>query len=1574
MTKEAHKPNEVLARIQDKPCSADEVLAGWYANTPMQLVDVSEFFVGIGQTLINGHSLFAYIEEVYEVRSSLLPFVLLREICTEIAHGLRTAGLTGGFLVFFRDLDSGGAPGLCMREVSAVLQMENVLREVWFDSEADPDFALFLKKEHICIAVGYRDAQSLHFLNAALGMALYAAVLDITTFRPPRVFMFVLSPSKYCPEARYAARERGVARTEKTRKKTSAEEALGIIQKALLLSFPAEKVEHMQRILGSAEAFSYYPSIHAGAEQDKTKTDRTAGSNLNALAPLGQELTAQIFRAVAECREPPSLSAVVDGVILHTSGKKPAAIPNVLGGPTQRAAVRPKFVPTKIRSATFYNEEQAKTFRSEQMYTESLKKTAQSLHEGKHLHNPIKLVTDGQKRKKKDAKEKHSGNPGNSRASRSPAEPEPRKLSRKEQEIIDRNKKQKEEEAKKKDVAYLRSFFAKYSAYATNYEKRKHLESFPSRIHSPFVCAKILLLQIEFYSSQWTLEKRKKKPNEGDLVSIYLACSALIEKYHAVATYAEMQYAAQTLIDLGFVSTALELLGKYGIRYANHSEQNGKTAQGEKGSPEDTSGHKDALLLLKYAPESTAEPNDFDLSFLMRAAGDKLKRTLNSRPDPRLLFEPDEWQVQLLDVVQDNESAVICAPTSSGKTFICYYAMENILRNSNEDVVIYVSPTKALVNQVAADVYARFGSKPYIKQSNILQGICMNDFQISPFNCQVLITVPDVLEKVLTMPPEAKKKECPYLSRVKYIIVDEVHKISDSKMGGSMEKIIHFSPCPIILLSATLGNLPEFYRWVRSIEERKGRKCKLVEHKERYCEIKNYVFVPKPIEKLETCHKTTRAPDELALAAINSLFAYSLRDIKDKGFSDDVNFLPEELLNLYYAIFAVLRREQRGLVKKLRPQRFFKTNCITKKDVKEYEKYMITEFREMMVSGKLDEEQVSNIYDILVKDAKEGFQKIEQGLQTEMSNTLAFQSTVGSLRSLSISAKREEGTKREESAKGEDIPQKSNCSAQSAPVSSDILLYNTDYLLDGILDLIVELDAKGMLPCIVFNLERTVCNALAARLVAELERHERQAGPSVSKTDVRESEKLLKEMKRARDSAPATSKDAWIGESMIAEEVATRQMNLSARDARFCFTDPAITSSGTYVFDEHARILKKTGKVDGKLIEALYRGIGVHHTGTPKKYRNAVEILFRTKQLRVVFATETLALGINMPCRTAVFAGDSLSLDSMSFKQMAGRAGRRGYDTQGNVVFFGVPKQKVQSLITSYLPWIKGEYPYTNTLAVQMARPTAMEKTLESFVFSPLMSLSPPSLFLQGLSETKRVAWTQSVLSEQRRHLAEKGFLMQTQPGEAKSVSHISSLSDLPTEHTSFDPESFILMALFNEGVFGALCDKADKETSSERIVHLLASIFEVCILPVRSKAPALPPLPEQIQERIDAYAREGLEKACLYLGPRERELLRVLGGANWQPVHARSFFVSGCSRRQKSSYIMDYYKNCNVKHVLESTGMGETLLFIHLKGISDILEMLSVFCRMYHPESIVTQHIVSAQITYLEKFKKMHA
>jgi ATP-dependent RNA helicase HelY len=109
--------------------------------------------------------------------------------------------------------------------------------------------------------------------------------------------------------------------------------------------------------------------------------------------------------------------------------------------------------------------------------------------------------------------------------------------------------------------------------------------------------------------------------------------------------------------------------------------------------------------------------------------------------------------------------------------------------------------------------------------------------------------------------------------------------------------------------------------------------------------------------------------------------------------------------------------------------------------------------------------------------------------------------------------------------------------------------------------------------------------------------------------------------------------------------------------------------------------------------EALERGIAAHHAGMLPAFKETVEELFVRGLVRAVFATETLALGINMPARTVVlerlvkFNGEShAELTPGEYTQLTGRAGRRGIDVEGHAVVVwqpGVDPEQVGGLAST---------------------------------------------------------------------------------------------------------------------------------------------------------------------------------------------------------------------------------------------------------------------------------------------------
>jgi superfamily II RNA helicase len=108
--------------------------------------------------------------------------------------------------------------------------------------------------------------------------------------------------------------------------------------------------------------------------------------------------------------------------------------------------------------------------------------------------------------------------------------------------------------------------------------------------------------------------------------------------------------------------------------------------------------------------------------------------------------------------------------------------------------------------------------------------------------------------------------------------------------------------------------------------------------------------------------------------------------------------------------------------------------------------------------------------------------------------------------------------------------------------------------------------------------------------------------------------------------------------------------------------------------------------LDGELLSMARRGLSYHHAGMLPIHKELVERMFTSGLLKLLFTTETFALGINMPARSVVFHSlrkfDGVSFDYLStrdYMQMAGRAGRQGLDTEGLVYSLLSPKDLAEA-------------------------------------------------------------------------------------------------------------------------------------------------------------------------------------------------------------------------------------------------------------------------------------------------------
>ena len=138
-------------------------------------------------------------------------------------------------------------------------------------------------------------------------------------------------------------------------------------------------------------------------------------------------------------------------------------------------------------------------------------------------------------------------------------------------------------------------------------------------------------------------------------------------------------------------------------------------------------------------------------------------------------------------------------------------------------------------------------------------------------------------------------------------------------------------------------------------------------------------------------------------------------------------------------------------------------------------------------------------------------------------------------------------------------------------------------------------------------------------------------------------------------------------------------------------------------------------------LDGLLRGVAAHHAGLLPVFKEVVEELFRRKLLRVVFATETLALGINMPARTVVlekldkFNGEArVPITAGEYTQLTGRAGRRRIDTQGHSVIMwraGMNPEQVAQLASRRSYPLRSSFRPTYNMAVNLISQFGHERT-----------------------------------------------------------------------------------------------------------------------------------------------------------------------------------------------------------------------------------------------------------------------
>ena len=631
-------------------------------------------------------------------------------------------------------------------------------------------------------------------------------------------------------------------------------------------------------------------------------------------------------------------------------------------------------------------------------------------------------------------------------------------------------------------------------------------------------------------------------------------------------------------------------------------------------------------------------------------------------------FALEQWQCDVLTAVDRAESAIVCAPTSSGKTLLSTYTCSKagaMYGDGTKGMVLFVLPTEVLVWQVAATYYQLF------KGGNVTICTDLIQFQEREGTPQIYIGTPRALEVSLT-----KARGCAGQEMVKgareytildggfkfdYMVLDEVHALNGPE-GDALQRIIKAVRCPILALSATIGNAQQLRDWFQSVQSDHLKHAKLIEgdsHFERpeeiqvqevfarFINLQRYVVTERPGKaagKSDDAESKTR----YSLTKLHPVAAMTKERFtgENAALISALSMTPVDMMDLWIKLVEMFPKKDYAYIQDSDyPEEFF---CEGKTDIASIKK------RISLPQTKKFEERLKAILGEIATGSPEKFDELQKSF--------------------------------------------------SPP--TDLKRVSSLDIKDQLYGVIEQLRKKDLLPAIAFQLSTVGAFQMFTTLLTSVEEAQNERYPNHRK----ELMKVAQEKALLRKIAAGKAEKANDKEEEDNAQSGFDNQDIGAEDIYkphpAFILSPVNARLETREIDALLEQLKKAKEpldANHALIRGLRRGIAIYTNEVGFScYRRQVQILAQKGKLAVVFSDESLAYGVNMPFRSCVFCGDmGEALTPLIAQQMQGRAGRRGMDVQGNVVYLGMDWSVIENLMLGQISQVVGKNPHYPIMALQ---------------------------------------------------------------------------------------------------------------------------------------------------------------------------------------------------------------------------------------------------------------------------------
>ena len=564
----------------------------------------------------------------------------------------------------------------------------------------------------------------------------------------------------------------------------------------------------------------------------------------------------------------------------------------------------------------------------------------------------------------------------------------------------------------------------------------------------------------------------------------------------------------------------------------------------------------------------------------------------------------DDWQLKVINNIDNNKSTIVNAPTSAGKSVLSSYV-------TTKGRTLFVVPTDILAWQMASYIEKCIKSfVPIITES--YKSYFGKDIETTSEILNKANALVGTVEYIIDILPLLN-------TNFTWVVFDEIHMIG-KEQGAGMERIFKvLSNVSFLALSATIGNTDFLGDWFSSIT---GKSVEKIICDKRFFNLQKYYY----------------DNSSNSLVTINPIAMIEEEHLIDKSILNKT--LQPTPPNIWD--FAI-KLGQKFKLGKLDPRVYFDVNKRIELD--ETYKYF-NKLIEFML--KMYESNPKLVMEI-----------INNYKYTKLDNNEV-----------------------------------------------------------DLIKLTFKLKHENKNPTIIFQNNTYACLRLAREYAKEIDRLETEKFPRLIKNRLKNAkiaEKINKKNKKILETKDTNSKSEYskkeikkvignvklkkdkYGESSVKKITDITVEVVSTQEPHSDFTLNSNQYFTEFMVEEWQETLKrffpKTGDEYHYIIKLLWRGVGIYASGLPDPYLRLVQSLACEKKLAIVFSDFSLVFGVNMPFRSVVIFRNTNfedDIDSMIYHQMSGRAGRRGLDTEGNIIFAGYGWQRIKELSICETPNIEG--------------------------------------------------------------------------------------------------------------------------------------------------------------------------------------------------------------------------------------------------------------------------------------------